>query len=108
LLLVDGKLAGFALVDKEVVIERSQRSLTKFFLLRKYRRQGIGRRAAARIFKLLPGHWEVRVIAANTPAQAFWRALSNTISKGKYREIAFGNDEWRWPVFAVPVGKATA
>ncbi|MDX2007480.1 MAG: hypothetical protein SFU83_19760 [Meiothermus sp.] len=35
---VDGKLAGFVLVDGEVVLEDSQRSLTEFFVLRKYLR----------------------------------------------------------------------
>lgn len=103
LITVDDHLAGFALVDNEVVIKRNQRSLTEFFILRKYRRQGIGRRAVARILKLLPGRWEVRVIAANIPAQAFWRAAIAAATRGVFREDVFANDDWRGPVFSFEI-----
>jgi len=96
---VDGQLGGFALVDNEVVIEDNERSLTEFFILRKYRRQGVGRTVAKRIFDELPGKWEIRVIAANVPAQSFWRSVVSDYSEGQFDERELANDDWTGPVF---------
>ncbi len=96
---VDGQLGGFALVDNEVVIDGNERSLTEFFVLRKYRRRGVGRMVARRIFDELPGKWEVRVIAANTPAQGFWRSVILDYTGGRFDEREWANDDWTGPVF---------
>ena len=96
---VDGQLGGFALVDNEVVIEYNERSLTEFFVLRKYRRRGVGRMVAKRIFDELPGKWEVRVIAANVPAQGFWRSVISDYMGGRFDERELSNDEWTGRVF---------
>jgi predicted acetyltransferase len=65
---VDGRIAGFALV-------RSGRphDMAEFFVMRKYRRGGIGAEAARAVFSEFPGEWQVRQIAANVGAIAFWR-----------------------------------
>lgn len=98
-LTVDEKLAGFVLVDNEVVMEDSERSLTEFFVLRKYRRQGVGRQAAVQVFERLPARWEVRVIAENVPARDFWRRVLAEYTGGAYQEIEFDDEDWRGPVF---------
>jgi predicted acetyltransferase len=33
--------------------------ITEFFVMRKYRRQGIGKRVARELFECSPGRWEV-------------------------------------------------
>ena len=96
---VDGQLGGFALVDNEVVIEGNERSLTEFFVLRKYRRRGVGHTVPKRIFDELPGKWEVRVIAANAPAQGFWRSVVSDYTGGRFDERELANDDWTGPVF---------
>ncbi len=96
---VDQQLGGFVLIDNEVVIEDNERSLTEFFVLRKYRRKGVGRAVAQRVFDELPGKWEVRVIAANTPAQGFWRRVISDYTGGRFDEREFTNDDWTGPVF---------
>lgn len=96
---VDEKLAGFALVDNEIVREGSERSLTEFFVLRKYRRQGVGRQAAIQVFERLPARWEVRVIAQNLPARDFWRRVLAGYTNGKFQETAMDGEEWTGPVF---------
>ena len=65
---VAGRLAGFALV-------RTGRphDMAEFFVLRKYRRGGIGRDAARAVFARFPGAWQVREQFENTGAIAFWR-----------------------------------
>ena len=68
---VDGTLAGFALVREESGVF----DMAEFFVLRRYRRQGVGEAAARQTFGRFPGLWQVRQLAANTAAIAFWRGV---------------------------------
>jgi predicted acetyltransferase len=47
--------------------------MVEFFVLRRYRRCGVGGQAARALFARFPGEWQVRQIATNQPATAFWR-----------------------------------
>ena len=68
LIRADGGLAGFALVRSG-----TPHDMTEFFVLRKYRRSGVGLLAARALFAMFPGEWQVRQMTANTGATAFWR-----------------------------------
>jgi predicted acetyltransferase len=74
---VNGQLAGFALVTILVLDERSEIWMSEFFILRKYRRQGIGEAVARQLFDQFPGQWSVAQMDRNVAAQRFWRALIN-------------------------------
>ena len=65
---VDGRLAGYALVRSG-----APHDMAEFFVMRKYRRGGVGAAAARALFARFPGEWQVRQLAANTGATAFWR-----------------------------------
>lgn len=73
LIRVDGRLAGFALINDHghsgFAVDWN---VAEFFIVRKYRRTGVGRAAARAIFDHWPGQWEAAVMCANTGAQAFW------------------------------------
>ena len=97
---VDEKLAGFVLVDNDVKIDGRERAITEFFILRKYRRQGIGKQVAFEVFNRLPARWEVAVIERNVPAQAFWRKAIAEYTAGNFQETALDNDDWTGPVFS--------
>jgi predicted acetyltransferase len=74
---VDGARAGFAIVARApcpVVTSYIQFRMAEFFVLRAYRRRGIGRRAAFVLFDRYPGRWELCEAAGNDGALAFWRA----------------------------------
>jgi predicted acetyltransferase len=47
--------------------------VTEFFIMRKFRRPGVGKRAAAGLFQRYPGRWTVRQQVSNPAATAFWR-----------------------------------
>ena len=47
--------------------------MAEFFVMRKYRRRGIGRQAAADVFARFAGPWQVRQQRSNPAATAFWR-----------------------------------
>ncbi len=64
----DGNWAGFAFV-----YTGEPHDIAEFFVMRKYRRHGMGRRAAVSLFERFPGRWTVRQLPANTAATAFWR-----------------------------------
>jgi predicted acetyltransferase len=88
---VDGVLAGFALVrDEAWVAGAGTREVSEFFVLRRYRRRGVGEHVARRLFDRFPGRWEVVQLASNVEAQAFWRAVI-----GRYTGGAFEDGERR-------------
>lgn len=96
LLWCNGRLAGFALVnDGGHSGEPTDCNMAEFFVLRKYRRQGVGRLAAEAIFSQMPGRWEVAVARKNTDALAFWRRTIEGAAgiTGTY-EIDVNNDKW--------------
>ena len=70
LIRVDGHLAGLAFVASG-----APHDVAEFFVMRKYRRQGVGRRAACALFAMFPGEWQVRQLASNAAATAFWRSV---------------------------------
>jgi predicted acetyltransferase len=76
---MDSKLAGLVLVkrgpgmsDTEIVWD-----MAEFFVVRGYRRRGIGTEIAQKMWRRFPGRWEVRVMESNHSAHPFWeRAIS--------------------------------
>jgi predicted acetyltransferase len=69
LLWVDGHWAGFALVRTSAPFD-----MAEFFIIRKYRRRGIGR-AAIELFQRFAGLWQVRQQHTDPPATGFWRSV---------------------------------
>jgi predicted acetyltransferase len=68
------RLAGFALVKKgsEITKRETVWDMAQFFVLRRYRRYGVGTEAARQIWSRFPGEWEVRVMERNKVAYRFW------------------------------------
>ena len=83
---VDGKLAGFALIKKLDADSATDYDVGEFFILRKYRRKGVGGYVATHLFDKFPGKWQVRQLPANKPAQAFWRRVIRDYTAGHYDE----------------------
>jgi predicted acetyltransferase/N-acetylglutamate synthase-like GNAT family acetyltransferase len=70
-----GQLAGFAGVKALSDARGIEHDMQEFFILRKFRRRGVGQHVALRLFEQFRGRWRVRQIACNTPAIAFWRRI---------------------------------
>lgn len=101
LVTVDGKLAGFVLVDNDVKLAESERAVSEFFVMRKYRRRGVGKQVVHQLLDLLPARWEAAVMETNQPAQQFWRQAFAAYRQGIFQETALNNDEWQGPVFSL-------
>lgn len=98
LIRVDGRIAGLALVRTLASGPKPTYQLAEFFILRKYRRQGVGRAAAVALFGRFPGSWEIQQEAANLGGQTFWRRIISNYTEGNYREVQHETAEHRGPV----------
>ncbi|SRR6266849_1228731 len=78
IILESGEREGLALVN-EAPSPHMQPGIdfrvSEFFVLRRYRRNGIGRRAAFALFDQFGGKWEIAELPSNTPAISFWRRV---------------------------------
>jgi len=94
---VDGNLAGFALVARFNYLTglKDNWVMAEFFVLRKYRRQGVGEHVARFIFDQFPGEWQVGQITENQAAAAFWRKVIARYTHENFREHNLDNDNWR-------------
>lgn len=97
---VNGHLAGFVLVCKYNYFSAARDCwvIAEFFILRKYRRQGIGTQVAMMVFDQFPGKWQVGQIRENAPATAFWRKVIGQYTRGQFQEVELDNEDWRGPV----------
>jgi predicted acetyltransferase len=81
-------LTGFALVGSaaEWLGDIGAHDVHEFFVLRRFRRSGVGKRMATLLWNERPGQWLVRVLESNEPAVLFWRATISSHSRGSYEE----------------------
>jgi predicted acetyltransferase len=96
LLRSDGKLAGFALIAarSKITGDGGVFDMTEFFVLRRFRRQGVGLAAAFAAFDRFQGRWEVRQRQENPGATAFWRRAIAAYTDGHYVESERKRPEW--------------
>jgi len=84
LLRVDGELAGFALVVRLSTGDPPLYDIGQFFVLRKFRRKGVGKYVAFFLFDSFRGNWQVRQLLENTPAQRFWQNIISEYTNQDY------------------------
>jgi predicted acetyltransferase len=96
LLRVDGELAGFALISERSKITGKSGvfDMTEFFVLRRFRRCGVGRAAAFAAFDRFGGPWEVRQREERPDATAFWRRAIDEYTRGDYEETRWVRPGW--------------
>jgi len=102
LIRVDDKLAGFALVKKGSPVSGNEDAwdLAEFFVLRGYRRLGVGTQAAHHLWRQFPGSWEVRVMQLNVAAQRFWTRVISEFVGEPLHPVSFEKDGESWMVFS--------
>jgi predicted acetyltransferase len=100
LIRVDEHPAGFALIQRGSHLRQDPDTwdVCEFFVMRQYRRQGVGADAALQMFEQFRGRWEVRQVHANAAATYFWRAVIARHTDGQYSESTHEDERWRGPV----------
>lgn len=88
---VDGELAGVVLIKPapDDWSDFASRMVHEFFIMRKFRRRGVGREAARRVFDRLPGRWALQQTPRNAAAQAFWRTMLAEYTAGRFEDVVF-------------------
>ena len=99
---VDGELAGLVFVVRGSRITRDPKiwDMAEFFIVRRYRRRGVGAAVARKVWERFPGLWEVRVVEGNEPAYAFWRAATRAFTNSAVQEHSTIIEGKRWSVFS--------
>jgi predicted acetyltransferase len=109
---VDSRMAGLALVRgaSRLTGDDGVWDMAEFFVLRKYRRRGVGAHAACALFDRLAGRWEVRQRPENVAATAFWRRTVARYTGGRFEDAVWDDARWRGPVqrFESPGGAVTS
>jgi predicted acetyltransferase len=100
LIYVDDKIAGFVLVNSHTYLQKrgEGKSIAEFFVMRKYRKQGIGKMVAFHIFDRFPGKWEVQQTKRNVVAQRFWRNVIGEYTGSKFAETILDSESWHGPI----------
>ncbi|MBM4222669.1 MAG: GNAT family N-acetyltransferase [Gammaproteobacteria bacterium] len=95
---VDTKIAGFVLVQKGSPIsdDTTVWDIAEFFVMKKYKRHGVGTAAALKIWEQFKGPWQVRVLVSNPIACSFWlRAIKNfTLVVPSKTEATIKEEDW--------------
>jgi len=96
------QIVGFALVTRGSPASDKPEDLdiAEFFILRRYRRSGVGRRAAALLWNQLAGSWVVRVSEGNSNGYDFWASVIAEYTGGAFTETSRIGNPFAWRVFS--------
>jgi predicted acetyltransferase len=105
---VGDAIAGFAIVGSAVewTGDIGAHDVHEFFVIRRFRRSGVGQRMAALVWNEYPGEWLVRVLEVNAPAVLFWRTAIARYSHGSYEEEGRVVNGRPWLFFRFVSGQA--
>jgi predicted acetyltransferase len=101
---VNGGLAGFVLLRRgtyfpqQLINDHGGMLVAEFFVMKAFRRRGVGSQAALDLFARFPGRWEIAQETSNQAGQAFWWKLISDYCGGEFKEYVLDNDSWCGPV----------
>lgn len=87
------ELAGFALINGSEQ-EQSSFVFSYLFVLRKFRRTGLGKSATIEILDKYRGDWKIDYNAPNTTAEKFWDNLIREYTDGEYSTDEENHEKW--------------
>ena len=102
----DGRMAGFAFGTRGSPASDDPNVLdvAEFFVVRGYRRFGVGREAALALFRRMPGDWLVRVSEGNRAGLPFWEGVIRELTGGAFTATQRPGTPHPWRVFAFKSG----
>jgi len=105
-----GKLAGFALISRgsPVTDDPDVFDMAEFFVLRRYRRAGIGRRAAMLLWDQFAAPWTIRVSEGNHAGCRFWNDTIGEYTNGAMTQATREGRPHAWRVFRFDSRRARA
>ena len=102
LVMADGHLAGFVFVRGGSAIsdDADVWDMAEFFIVRGFRRHGVGTQTTQEIWKKFPGKWEVRVTDRNEKARNFLDRTIGEFLGEAVKPSLVDKDGKTWHVFA--------
>lgn len=96
------RVVGFVLVTRgsPASDDSDVFDVAEFFVIRRHRRSGVGRRAAFLVWDRLPGRWFVRVSEGNRGAVPFWARVIAEYTMGAATELRRSGSPNAWRVFS--------
>lgn len=98
LIYVDGKIAGFVLVQKgsPIADDKNVYDIAEFFIMRKYKRKNVGTTVALKVWDKFKGPWQVRVLTENKIANAFWlKAIQKFTGSTPFKDkVKIKDEDW--------------
>lgn len=79
--------------------------VAEFFILRGFRREGIGRAAFRQITRMFPGPWVVKVLDEYEDALEFWERVIQEVVEGEIKKEWKHDGERAWIVFRFDVSE---
>lgn len=92
LLKVDDELAGMAIVDQphqSSDYSTDYNEIVEFFVMRKFRKGGVGTYFARYLFDRYRGRWRVAQILENSAGLAFWRYVIGVYMHGQFEDTTW-------------------
>jgi predicted acetyltransferase len=88
-ILVDGNLAGFAMVTDlpEVDDRDTDFQMAEFFVMHKYRRKGVGKQAFFKVLDIHKGRWQLKRHPANLASVHFWNKVIDAYTNGQFELV---------------------
>jgi predicted acetyltransferase len=96
------RVVGFAFATRGLPgsLDMEAFDVAEFFVLRRYRRGGVGRRAAFLLWNRFASGWIVRVSEANAIGRRFWARIIAEYSNGVFAETTRPGTPHIWRVFS--------
>jgi predicted acetyltransferase len=96
------RLAGFALVTRgsPVSDDPNDFDIAEFFVLRRHRHSGVGRRAAFLLWNRFVTRWIVRVSEGNPEGLRFWASVIGEYTSGTAVQTTRSGSPHAWRVFS--------
>jgi predicted acetyltransferase len=98
----NSRVVGFALATRGSPASDDPNvfDVAEFFVVRRHRRSGVGRRAAMLLWNRLPGSWVVRASEGVPGAVPFWGSVVAEFTSGSAAEFKRAGSPYGWHVFS--------
>ena len=98
----DSRVVGFALVTRGSPASDDPNvfDVAEFFVIRRHRRSGVGRRAAMLLWNRLAGNWIVRASEGVPGAVPFWGSVVAEFTSGAAAEYKRPGRPYGWHIFS--------
>ena len=99
----NAEVAGFALATRGSCASSDPDvfDVAHFFVLRAWRRHGVGRVAACLLWDRMPGSWIVRVSELNRAGLPFWEGVVRSYTRGAFQQSQHPGKSHMFQVFAL-------